>query len=311
MSRGLSFDTLPPPGPAWGGSLMGTSLMATLMLTSGLPYVAWPFAVLGAVIFVVLLVGLLVYRTPRFHQDLMAPWAMWFIGIMALGTAWTKLTGAHWCILAGFWVGAPLCLVAYFNQLRRFSGTPTFAWGLPLVGPIMASNTAGSIAGITGVRAYWILGIVYMVLAVVAAYPVFARVYIAAFRGEADLAGPAAATAWIPLGVVGQSTSAIALLFGARVEMVVGSALLVLAVPMALFAMWHFYPAVARWVEYSPAWWASTFPTGAIGVGGYTLAEAWNLAWLSTVATVLPALLIVHWTLCMARFLSWWWGVAR
>lgn len=311
MNRGLTFDTLPPPGPAWGGSLMGTSLMATLMLTSGLRLVAWPFAILGAVILVVLVVGFAVYRTPHFHQDLMAPWAMWFIGIMALGTAWTKLTGAHWCILVGFWVGAPLCLVAYANQLRRFSGTPNFAWGLPLVGPIMASNTAGSIAELTGQRAYWALGIGCMILAVIAAYPLFFRVYLAAFRGEADIDGPAAATTWIPLGVVGQSTSAIALLFGTRVEVVVGSALLILAIPMALFAMWHFYPAVLKWVDYSPAWWASTFPTGAIGVGGYSLAQAWDLDWLSALATALPALLILHWSLCAARFLSWWFALRR
>lgn len=284
---------------------MGTSLMATLMVTSGYPAVAWVFAVLGALIFLVLLGGFLVYRSPRFRQDLMAPWAMWFIGTMALGTAWTKLTGAEWCILLGFWVGAPLCVVAYVNQLRRFSGVPNFAWGLPLVGPIMASNTAGTISALTGSRSYAVLGIVFMAMSVLAAYPVFARVYVAALRGEADISGPSAATTWIPLGVVGQSTSAIALLFGARAEILVGSALVALAVPMMLFAMWHFYPAVARWVDYSPAWWASTFPTGAIGVGGYTLAQAWGIDWMNAVATMLPALLVLHWGLCAARFVSW------
>ena len=91
----------------------------------------------------------------------------------------------------------------------------------------------------------------------------------------------------------------------------VGSALLVLAIPMVLFAMWHFYPAVLKWVDYSPAWWASTFPTGAIGVGGYSLASAWDLDWLSTIAAVLPALLILHWSLCAARFLSWWVALRR
>ena len=105
--------------------------------------------------------------------------------------------------------------------------------------------------------------------------------------------------------MVGQSTSAIALLFGARAEILVGSALVALAVPMMLFAMWHFYPAVARWVDYSPAWWASTFPTGAIGMGGYTLAQAWGIDWMNAVATMLPALLVLHWGLCAARFVSW------
>lgn len=284
---------------------MGTSLVATLLVISGVRPLAWVVAVVGAGILVVLVAGFIRYRTPRFRQDEMAPWAMLFIGVMSLGTAWTNLTGNDTFILLGFWVGAPLCFAAYCNQLRGFHGQPNFAWGLPLVGPIMAANTAATMYRHGLGEAYWFVGVGCLVASLCAAYPLFGYVYVQVWRRRVDLGGSNAATAWIPLGVVGQTVSAVDLLFGKDAELVVGSVLLVLAVPLIVFAMWHFYPAVARWVEYSPAWWASTFPTGTISVGGHHLAQVWNLQWLTWVAAALPALLVAHWLLCVARFCSW------
>ena len=181
-------------------------------------------------ILVALVVGFIIYRTPRFHQDMMAPWAMTFIGIMSLGTAWTNLTDNLAFILVGFWVGAPACLAVYANQLRGFQGEPNFAWGLALVGPIMAANTAGTTHVKGGGDIYWILGVCCLVASISAAYPLFARVYVAAWRRKVDLSGPNAATAWIPLGVVGQTVSAVDLLFGKDAELIVGTVLLIIAI---------------------------------------------------------------------------------
>ncbi|WP_071568149.1 hypothetical protein [Corynebacterium sp. NML140438] len=304
MKTRTSYN-LPPAGPAWGGSLMGTSLVATLLVISGLDPLAWVVACIGVAILVALVVGFIIYRTPRFRQDTMAPWAMTFIGIMSLGTAWTNLTDNLTFILVGFWIGAPACLAVYANQLRGFQGQPNFAWGLALVGPIMASNTAATTHVKGGGDLYWVLGVCCMVASISAAYPLFARVYVAAWRRKVDLSGPNAATAWIPLGVVGQTVSAVDLLFGKDAELIVGTVLLIAAIPMIAFAMWHFYPAVAHWARYSPAWWASTFPTGTISVGSHHLAEVWNLEWLTIIATALPALLVLHWLLCVTRCTFW------
>ena len=137
------------------------------------------------------------------------------------------------------------------------------------------------------------------------AVPTFVRVYWSAWHGNVDLSGAKSATAWVPLGVVGQSTTAIQILYPGTFSVYYGYVALTLAIPLAVYAMVVFYPNVARWVAYSPAWWACTFPTGTVSMGGHQVALVNGSQWLDHVALSVPALLVAHWVLCSTRFISW------
>ena len=86
-----------------------------------------------------------------------------------------------------------------------------------------------------------------------------------------------------------------------------GLVALAIAIPLSLYAMVNFYPQAARWVPYSPAWWACTFPPGTVSMGGHQTALVNGSEWLDVIALSIPLLLIAHWCLCSARFLGWLW----
>ena len=55
---------LPPAGPAWGGSLMGTSIVSRLLVEKNMMLGASIFAAIASAILVVLVVGFVTYRQP-------------------------------------------------------------------------------------------------------------------------------------------------------------------------------------------------------------------------------------------------------
>lgn len=301
----VNFRELPPPGPAWGGSLMGTAMVAILCVTEGLMQAAAVFTTLAWIIFAVLLIGFLRYRQPRFTSATMAEWAMFFIGILALGSAnWWYTDEALFGEVA-LWIAGPVLLVIWGNQVarlvRRKAGEPAFTWGLPLVGPMIMAATAGFVGG----PFYHTLGVVCFFLSLLTAVPVFARVYIGVLQNKVDLRGNKAATAWIPLGVVGQSTSAAGVLFDRHVALAYGSVTLTLGIPLAIFGMLMFYPQVRHRSDYAPSWWASTFPTGTISLGTQSVAAASGNGLLLAVSLSMPVILFAHWVICSVRFLEW------
>lgn len=229
---------------------------------------------------------------------------MFFIGILALGAALSGLTGSAVPRLVGFWIGGPVTVITWAIQLTRFDGEPRFTWGLPLVGPMISASVAGWLARDYG-HAYHVMGTVLFLMSLLTAVPIFIRVYWAAWHGKVDLTGPKSATAWVPLGVVGQSTTALQILYPGAVSIFYGRAALILAIPLALWAMYTFYPNVARWVDYSPAWWSCTFPPGTVSMGGHQVALVSESQWLDVVALSIPVLLVIHWGLCSGRFVSW------
>lgn len=229
---------------------------------------------------------------------------MFFIGILALGAALSGLTDNPVHRLVGFWVGAPATVVTWAIQLTRFEGQPKFTWGLPLVGPMISAAVAGWLARDYG-QPYLAMGTVLFLMSLCTAVPTFIRVYWAAWHDNVDLTGAKSATAWVPLGVVGQSTTALQILYPGRYSVFYGLTALIIAIPLALWAMVKFYPNVARWVDYSPAWWACTFPPGTVSMGGHQVALVNGSEWLDAVALSIPVLLIAHWTLCSSRFISW------
>lgn len=283
---------------------MGTSIVSRLLVEEHLLIASGIFAAIAWAIFVALLIGFLRYRHPAFQRTTMAEWSMFFIGILALGAAMSGLTGNGVFRLIAFWVGAPATVLTWGIQLTRFYGPPKFTWGLPLVGPMISASVAAWLALDYG-QLYHTLGTIFFAMSLFTAVPVFIYVYWATFRGKVDLSGALSATAWVPLGVVGQSTTALQLLYPGHYSVAYGLTALVIAIPLAIFAMAKFYPNVAKWVDYSPAWWACTFPPGTVSMGGHQVALVNGSHWLDMVSLSIPIVLIIHWSLCSARFISW------
>ena len=109
------FRQLPPPGPAWGGSLMGTSIVARLLVEKNMMFSASIFCAIACVILVVLVYGFARYRHPSFERTTMAEWSMFFIGILALGAALSGVTGEGVYRLIGFWIGAPVTVLSLIH----------------------------------------------------------------------------------------------------------------------------------------------------------------------------------------------------
>lgn len=62
-------SVLAPAGPAWAGSLMGTSIAASLTAAHGLPsWLPALFAIIAAGILVTVTVGWVIYRNPHFSH---------------------------------------------------------------------------------------------------------------------------------------------------------------------------------------------------------------------------------------------------
>ena len=167
------------------------------------------------------------------------------MGLLACGSAWTALTGNDAFQLFSWWVGAPLAIIVCLWQLwglwkqSAHYTEPAFPWGLALVSPMVAATSAGQLAAHHG-EFYHYAGELCFFLTFFTAIPLFLYCYWSRTRPR----GAAAGTAWIPLGVVGQSTAASTLLFDAHLY---GLIMFTLGVPCVLYAMYCFYEAVLHW----------------------------------------------------------------
>ena len=294
----ISQSLIPPAGPAWAGSLMGTSIIATLLSIHGAKSIALAFAVLATAIFIVLTCGTLYFRKPKFVPEHMGPWGMFAMGIIALGSAWTTITeDSVFQRLTYLTAGLAGFLIAGY-QWRKFSGSPNFQWGLALVVPMVAATSAAQLGyytlGRIGFIAVWIIGV-----------PVFVYVYLALFRGRARIPALVANTAWIPVGVVGQSTAAAQLLFPANFAFTYAAVMLPLGALASLYALYHQVRALRRWVAYNPAWWGSTFPVGTMSLGTHFVAVNSGHHIFDVISQGFLALAIINWCLCLARFSTW------
>ncbi|WP_139024430.1 hypothetical protein [Corynebacterium nuruki] len=289
---------LPAPGAAWGGSVMGLAITGSLLAVLPGAGAAAGTAVtaVAAVVLVVLLAGAV--RAPRF--DDVPGWSMMTMGLLALGSAVdTTLgwTGVHTVT----WVTGSVAAVAVFavQGLRLLRGRvpALFPGVLPLVAPMVASTNAAQLG-------HPLPGTVLFFLSLVTALPAFVRVYAGAGRHPApDLA----ATTWIPLGVVGQSSAAALLLTdGGTAGICYAAVMLGLGVPAAGWALCHHWGALLRpdRPSFNPSWWAATFPVGTCSLGTRTLAGATGLGWPDAVSTGLTALLCLHVLLAVAG-LAW------
>lgn len=310
-------NALPPLGPAWAGSVMGTSLAATMTDIHGATYLSPVLLGIASLIFLSVTVGWLQHANPHFTQPYMGPWAMYFMGVLALGGAWTRVTGSWGWQMVTWLVATPLALIVCLWQLKQFHGAPTFFWGLSLVPPMVSANSGAQLVE-SGVlqggwaTAVWLVAVAGFLLSMVTALPVFARVYLELIRGRLYLPPGLTGTAWIPLGIVGQSTAVAILLshnpLGAGgsdtwefIGIAIGYVMFALGVPAACYAAWRFWRDILTWPGYYPGWWGSVFPAGTCTLGSYQLAQFTGHEWWNWVSLVWLTVLLFHWSVCVLR----------
>lgn len=259
---------------------------------------------MSAIVLCALTVGYARYRNPKFHQPFMAPWGMAVMGLLAFGGAWTTIVGSPVVQEIIWLLATPVAVAVCINQLRKFHGEPQFMWGLALVPPMVAATSGGQLATSAHLpdmlaTAHWLIAIACFALTFVTAIPVFARVYIEVLRSKVHIPAPLTGTTWIPLGVVGQSTAAAVVLTN-KIEMphvaiIYGYIMLVLGIPLASYAAYRFWTAIASWPAYSPGWWGSTFPVGTLSLGAHMLGTTTHQPWLDIISRIALALLLIHW----------------
>lgn len=256
----------------------------------------------GIVGFIV--VGGLRFRNPPFHSKLQALWVMLAMGIMALGSAASSVFNESVWQLATWWIGAPLAIYVSLRQLRGFEGAPTFQWGLALVAPMVAA-TSGAQLSVDYGTFYHVCAQIFFWMALITVLSIFVRCYVALLSDTMRIPDSIAGTAWIPLGLVGQSTAAAQLFFNRTFAVVYGTTVLIVGVFFAAIASRRFTRAVIRWARYGPGWWGATFPVDTLSLGTHSLGDTTGAQWLYAVSAGLLCLLAVHWCACVARF-AWW-----
>lgn len=299
---------------------MGTSLAATMTHIHGATRLSTLLLAVASLIFLAITVGWLQHANPHFTQPYMGPWGMYFMGILALGAAWTTVTGNWGWQMATWIIATPLALIVCLWQLKEFHGPPTFFWGLSLVPPMVSANSGSQLVASgqlndTWALVVWLVAVGGFLLSMVTALPVFARVYLDVIRGRLYLPPGMTGTAWIPLGIVGQSTAVAILLSNSPpdigddatwglVGVVIGYLMFTIGVPMALYAAWRFWRDILTWPGYYPGWWGSVFPAGTCTLGSYQLAEVTGSGWWNWVSLVWLVILLFHWSACALRALA-------
>ncbi|MDO5080541.1 TDT family transporter [Buchananella hordeovulneris] len=233
---------LPPPGPVWFPSVMGTGILATLLqLHAG----RLPGAGGAAVVALAVAWGLLLFLTTAFaarsvarpssfvatlRQPALVPfWGTVAMGILAVGSATATVLPAHfpaladwaWRVDRALWLtGTAIGVVAALGFGVRLVGTelgrPTTGWGLAVVGPMVSATTGALLVPhVPASQApyFWCAAALCFCLSLFLGLVVFAYAYHHHWR-VAPVPLVAACSSWIPLGMVGQSTAAVQALAG-------------------------------------------------------------------------------------------------
>ena len=315
---------LPPLGPGWAGAVMGLGISSTLIDVHVTPLLgsAPSKAMLGAatILAISLVFGFLKHHNPGFRAADMPAWGMVSMGILSLGSAYSLIYDS-WsvhtlCWAIGTVLGAVTCIRFLMFLICDRPSAPAFTWGLPLVAPMVAATSSAQLAPHAGEWGSIVhsIGVISFALAWLTGVPTFAFVYL---RTIPKVPTSFAATAWIPLGLVGQSTAGAQLLAGEQWHfraMVYGVAMLGLGIPLAIYAISKHWGAAlgSTPMSYNPTWWASTFPVGTSCLGSHTLstqpaALTLGMGWMDTISAALLVLLLVHvmWATIGAAVIGW------
>lgn len=331
----------PAAGPAWFGSVMGSGILSTLLHlhSDRIPGATAASEVLLVVAWA-LMTGLTLAfaaRCVREPGELLssitdaarAPmWGMVSMGVLSVGSATATvvpaaapgLTGAAWGADAVLWTaGTVLGLVTAFGftaKLARGSaGSPSFVWGLPVVPPMVSATTgaalAGRLASPGACLALLLVCVGCFFVALTLGVVLFAVAYHHTLRRD-PLPLAAAASTWIPLGIVGQSTAAAQSLVGPSARLVTaevagsvahaahvyGAVVLVAGTPLFAWAAWSTVRGLVLRMPFAPGWWAMTFPVGTCALGAHLLGAGTGDAAVLDLGLVLCGVLVCTWTLC-------------
>lgn len=335
-----AHTALPGAGPAWFGSVMGTAILATLLqAVAGHVH----GGVLAARVLLLaawmLLIGLVAAFARRCVLDRatlrgswqglvpMAQWGMVSMGALAVGAAGSSvvppwlptLASLAWSLDGVLWVlgstlGFALALGFAGRLVRREPGEPTTVWGLAVVPPMVTATTGAALAGQAdgAVRAVVLLvAVAGFAVALCLGGIVFGVAYHHHWR-VAPVPTAAAASAWIPLGIVGQSVAAAQALTaelrngltpsaGAALAAIAhgyGVAMLLVGVPLVVWAVRVTVRGFRNRMPFTPGWWAMTFPVGTIALGAHLLGEGTGWGWAHALAVLALTTLAGTWSLC-------------
>ncbi len=329
----------PPVGPAWFGSVMGTAILATVLRTHPVlrPVsggVAIALLVLAWSTLLGLTAAMIIFARRRpgswsagLRGAGAASWGMVSMGVLATGAAGVAVApaiGPGWADLFGridviTWVigtviGAVTACGFTAWLITGDRGRPSTTWGLAVVPPMVSATTGAALAGrIVDDGAHLIMVLVSggcFVAGLVLGGLVFAVAY--AHHRRIRLPVAAAATAWIPLGIVGQSAAAAQVIAeqagriltpdaaGALDRLAVGHGviMMIVAVPVVGWALRHTVAGVRARIAYTPGWWALTFPIGTLSLGAYHLGRRAGWPVVEWIGTGWCLVLAATWTWC-------------
>ncbi len=199
--------------------------------------------------------------------------------------------------------------------VTRGLNDPKPAWGLAVVPPMVSSTTAEALVPHLASPPLRVALVMTGLACFFVALGFAALIFLLAYRHHArvePLPLAAAASAWIPLGVVGQSMAAAQAMAGQADGFLTGDGsraihvladaygflMLAAAVPVVAFAVRTTLRGFARRMPFSPGWWALTFPIGTLVLGSRLLGASTGLGVVTAVSHASLATLACTWTLC-------------
>lgn len=257
--------------------------------------------------------------------------------LLPFGTAVTHRAGlaestpADWVIAvsAALWLfGTLIGLFTTFRVALRLmekgATHPVPAWGLAVVPPMVSATMGAGLVDdidseqltvvlVLAVTAFFFLALFFAIL-------LFTLAYRSHFFYQ-PLPVDASISTWIPLGVVGQSTAA-AQSIAAQAEMVMlpsatpavtwlahayGWVALVIGIPVAGFAVIRTVYGFRERMNFTPGWWALTFPIGTVALGMDMMAATMSGPWQvipQVVGTGSLVALCCTWTFCAVATLT-------
>jgi tellurite resistance protein TehA-like permease len=259
--------------------------------------------------------------------DALPLWGMVSMGMLAVGSAtvtvlppWVPALADAAVVLDGVgWVlGTALGLATAIGftvlLVQSDAGAPTTVWGLAVVPPMVAATVGAGLVPHLQTPALQLSLLLVTAACFVLSLTLGAVIFTVAYHHHwrvAGLAVAASTTAWIPLGVVGQSTAAAQAMAGSAAPLLpslagplqqladdYGVLMLGLGVPLAAWAVAMTVRGFRRRMPFAPGWWSLTFPIGTLALGAHLLGVGSGLTGFLVAGAVLVVVLAGTWTLC-------------